>query len=317
MSAVATMSDFYTTTNNLINEMAAAISDVPIAVAIGSIYLFSGVILYRSRFFRNFIARLMPFILYSERSSNTISTHLIDRITELEDKIELKSKNGDVINANQATKKEIDEKISEYMRETLVKKGKLDDLVRRQIDMQLRLNKEIRKFDNIERINKPQRQIDEEGFESYLDEQSKNVATIRTVMINLFIIVNLGLLITYLFRDDNSGKVAIQAILGFYISLALFIVYIYRSANSRSNMILAIREDFRKLHLVNDYLSRFAEGRELTESELAIIKIISINHSEREKTAEHPYEIALKGITNSTVMLKGGKIHTTEKESKK
>ena len=71
---------------------------------------------------------------------------------------------------------------------------------------------------------------------------------------------------------------------------------------------LAIKEDEKKLSDVFDFLSAFKKTPTFTNNEVEIIRALLVNRVEREKGAEHPYEVVLKGVSNSNVLLRGGKI---------
>jgi hypothetical protein len=90
--------------------------------------------------------------------------------------------------------------------------------------------------------------------------------------------------------------------------LAAFIVYIYRTSNFRSSVLLALREDAKKYFDAEDYIRRLKPGASPTDRDVEVLKLLLLNRAEREKMADHPYELVLKGVTNSNIQFKGGKI---------
>jgi len=158
---------------------------------------------------------------------------------------------------------------------------------------------------------------EEKRLNSMLDAQMQNAGTLKTVMINLFVVVNLGILAFYVF--GNVGLIpekAIYGVIGLYVSLATFIVYIYRASNSRTSALLAIREDSKKFYDVLQYLKSFKGNGELTEHDIDLIRMIMTNRAEREKATNHPYEMIFKGVSDSNIQFKGGKMSFEKKASK-
>lgn len=147
-----------------------------------------------------------------------------------------------------------------------------------------------------------------------IDEQMRSAGRLKTVMINLFVIFNFGILLVYLFAAANLSDRAITAIIGLYVSLAAFIVYIYRTSNFRSSVLLALREDAKKYFDADDYIRRLKQGASPTDRDVEVLKLLLLNRSEREKMADHPYEVVMKGVTNSNIQMKGGKMVAPSKE---
>lgn len=100
----------------------------------------------------------------------------------------------------------------------------------------------------------------------------------------------------------------VHAVLGLYVSMSLFLVYVFRNSSSRISVLLAIKEDQVHRHDAFAYLATLKAGTPLADQDIQVIKLLLQNHSEREKGGDHPYELVLKGISNSTVLLKGGKV---------
>jgi hypothetical protein len=146
------------------------------------------------------------------------------------------------------------------------------------------------------------------NLENTIEEQMRSAGRLKAVMINLFVVFNIGVLLVYLFAASNLTDRAVTAIIGLYISLAAFIVYIYRTSNFRSSVLLALREDAKKYFDAEDYIRRLKPGASPTDRDVEVLKLLLLNRAEREKMADHPYELVLKGVTNSNIQFKGGKI---------
>lgn len=153
-------------------------------------------------------------------------------------------------------------------------------------------------------------------LENTIQEQMGSAGRLKTVMINLFVLFNTGVLLIYFFAGASLTDKAVTAIIGLYVSLAAFIVYIYRTSNFRSSVLLALHEDGKKYYDAEDYLRRLKPGASPTDRDVEVLKLLLLNRSEREKMADHPYELILKGVTNSNIQLKGGKMISSAKGEK-
>ena len=167
-----------------------------------------------------------------------------------------------------------------------------------------------------ERVRSAEREGRAKILDQTIEDQMRSAGRLKAVMINLFVLFNIGVLLVYLFAAANLSDRAVTAITGLYISLAAFIVYIYRTSNFRSSVLLALREDAKKYFDADEYLRRLKPGASPTERDVEVLKLLLINRSEREKMANHPYEVVLKGVTNSNVQFKGGKIVPSGKAEK-
>jgi len=153
-------------------------------------------------------------------------------------------------------------------------------------------------------------------LETTIQEQMRSAGRLKTVMINLFVLFNIGVLLIYFFAGEALSDRAVTAIIGLYVSLAAFIVYIYRTSNFRSSVLLALHEDGKKYYDADEYLKRLKPGASPTDRDVEVLKLLLLNRSEREKMADHPYELILKGVTNSNIQLKGGKMISSAKGEK-
>lgn len=167
-----------------------------------------------------------------------------------------------------------------------------------------------------EKLNERQRLERANILENTIEEQMRSAGRLKMVMINLFVMFNIGVLLVYLFAASNLSDRAITAIIGLYVSLAAFIVYIYRSSNFRTSVLLALREDAKKYFDAQEYLQRLKAGSSPSERDVDVVKLLLLNRAEREKQADHPYELILKGVSNSNIQLKGGKISSSARGTK-
>lgn len=140
--------------------------------------------------------------------------------------------------------------------------------------------------------------------------QLSSTASTKTSMISLFVMFNLGIIAAFIFSPSAVSS-AKELILGLYISLATFIVYVYRAANARALVLLAITEDLKRYHDAEKYMNHLRPKSQPTERDLEVLRLILTNRAEREKNNEHPYELVLKGVSNSNILLKGGKVMPT------
>lgn len=150
-----------------------------------------------------------------------------------------------------------------------------------------------------------------DNLDRIMERERSSSSLMKQIMINLFILVNFGLLITYFFVLKSINQYTALAITGLYISLAAFIIYIFRSSNSRTATLLAIREDMKNQLIAVDFVNRKKTGI-LTDQDIEYIKLILTNHAEREKQTKHPYEVILKGVSGSNIQLGNGKFSASK-----
>lgn len=147
------------------------------------------------------------------------------------------------------------------------------------------------------------------------DQEMESATKIKRYMLNLFILFNLGLMLNFalynLALQKELPAITQQVILGLYVSMAAFIVYVYRACNARVLILLAVQEDAKRYFDALHYLSSRPAGTPTTKSDIAVLKLLLINRSERERATNHPYELVIKGVRNSAILLKGGKVETT------
>ncbi|MES9855023.1 MAG: hypothetical protein ABW166_00255 [Sedimenticola sp.] len=148
-----------------------------------------------------------------------------------------------------------------------------------------------------------------------VEQERKSAGLMKSVMINLFVIVNFALIALYLFKGSELSQYGALSLSGLYISLAGFIIYIFRASNSRTSVLLAIKEDLKKQNSVMEYIENGNKSGSLTNQDIEFIRILMTNHSEREKKVDHPYEMVLKGVSGTNIQFKGGKMAIGEKTS--
>jgi hypothetical protein len=156
-----------------------------------------------------------------------------------------------------------------------------------------------------------QQQEARSDLEGAMDQELGSARTIKKIMLNFFITFNFLLIISLAYLNNFTQKdlsaSAYQGITALYVSLAVFIVYVYRTTNSRILIILASKEDAKRLFDAERYLNNRPKSV-TSERDVEVLKMLLTNRMERERGAEHPYELVLKGITNSNVLVKGGKV---------
>ncbi|MGL1932245.1 MAG: hypothetical protein OCC45_10845 [Desulfotalea sp.] len=148
-----------------------------------------------------------------------------------------------------------------------------------------------------------------------VEQERKSAGLMKSVMINLFVMVNFALITLFLLKGSQLSQSGALSLSGLYISLAGFIIYIFRASNSRTSVLLAIKEDLKKQNSVMEYIENGNKSGSLTNQDIEFIRILMTNHSEREKKADHPYEMVLKGVSGTNIQFKGGKMAIGEKTS--
>ena len=269
-------------------------------------------------------------IFYSEPSSSEDSD-LNKRLKDLEKETKrIRSEIKDDIFKN--TREKLDAEVNSYL------DGNLEELTEKKLTSNRILEKEIMSsFESklLSKLDSYLTSLDENQIESMklrreaelrkrdadeqlretLEQERKSAGLLKSVMINLFIIVNLGLLFLYLIIGGDINQYTAISISGLYISLAAFIIYIFRASNARTSVLLSIKEDAKNQLSANDYVTNLKNNGELSETDIDYIRLILSNYSEREKSAKHPYEVILKGVSDSNIQFRGGKMSLGQTES--
>lgn len=284
--------------------------------------LMTAYILSNTEFGRRFLRNLNLFFYSENISENSTTTRR--RVIELEREIALLRKS--FVDKNlQARRDAIQTELESQLLKELpnIVKDKLAEIraIDQSIDSSIRQAVDTAVFSFLEKMDPTHLLKDRQAhlrmqersdrgkiLETTIEEQMRSAGRLKSVMINLFVVFNFGVLLVYLFAAENLSERAITAIIGLYISLAAFIVYIYRTSNFRSSVLLALREDAKKYFDADDYIKRLRAGASPTERDVEVLKLLLLNRAEREKMADHPYEVVFKGITNSNIQMKGGKV---------
>ncbi|MTV36709.1 hypothetical protein [Duganella radicis] len=157
-------------------------------------------------------------------------------------------------------------------------------------------------------------------LELSVDQEIESSSKVKRYLMNLFITFNLLLMINFaaysVFVQKELPALTQQVILGLYVSIAIFIVYVYRVSNARVLILLAVKEDSKRYFDGLRFLGAKPPSTEVNENDVAILKALLVNRTERERGAEHPYELVLKGVSNSNILLRGGKVES-KKEDKR
>lgn len=318
--AMESFYEFFTTTYVKVLPISAVI-----AIAAGTIF-----IMERSGLLGK-ILRITRYMFYSE--SDLFQTKkLLHRIQVLEAQItQLRkaSENKNLEKQRRAIESELELQLTQnfpaLVREKLTQLKELNTSI--DADIRLAVENEVIKFLNshepaklLEDRRKQMRSSERTDrgniLEKTIQEQMQSVGRLKAVMINLFVMVNIGILLIYIFAGAALTSQAVSGIVGLYISLAAFIVYIYRTSNFRSAVLLALREDAKKYYDADEYIKRLKPGASPSERDIEVLKLLLLNRTEREKMAHHPYELILKGVNNSNIQLKGGKMISATRAEK-
>lgn len=298
--------------------------------AIIAVYFIIGAYLIGSetgkRLLRNF-----RFLFYSEPSTES-STTTRRRLVELETEVALLRKSFTDKNLQarrEAIQTELESQLARELPELVKRKlneiraldNSMDSSIRSAVDDAVssfleKLEPTKLLTDRREHLRTIERTERAKILETTIEEQMRSAGRLKAVMINLFVLFNIGVLLIYLFAAASLSDRAITAIIGLYVSLAGFIVYIYRTSNFRSSVLLALREDAKKYFDADDYIKRLKPGASPTDRDVEVLKLLLLNRAEREKMADHPYEVVLKGVTNSNIQMRGGKMLAPSKAGK-
>ncbi|MHA3737858.1 hypothetical protein ACXR0M_19590 [Pseudomonas sp. Eth.TT006] len=294
------------------------------------LYVVTGYILFKSGFAKKLI-RSMGLVFYSD-SSSFQSKRMTSHLFELEEKIQgiqkrLANKNLEA--QRSAIEAELEDQLTRDIPKIVSRKlekiktldnafdSELKATIEEAVSAFLLANEPLKLLeDRREQLRLKERAERGNILEKTIQEQSQSAGRLKAVMINLFVIFNIGVLLIYLFAAASLTDRAVTAIIGLYVSLAAFIVYIYRTSNFRSSVLLALREDAKKYFDADDYIRRLKPGASPNDRDIEVLKLLLLNRAEREKMANHPYELILKGITNSNIQLKGGKMISSKKPAK-
>lgn len=269
--------------------------------------------------------------LYEESNPNTSKSSSV-RLSELESQVESMKRillPKTIESHKEAIEAELQKQLSQHLPELIDRKIRETNAIENSLNAEIKgvIGEAVSSYltqyppsklleNQREQIRIKDREMRGAILENTIQEQMGSAGRLKTVMINLFVLFNTGVLLIYFFAGASLTDKAVTAIIGLYISLAAFIVYIYRTSNFRSSVLLALHEDGKKYYDAEDYLRRLKPGASPTDRDVEVLKLLLLNRSEREKMADHPYELILKGVTNSNIQLKGGKMISSAKGEK-
>ena len=174
------------------------------------------------------------------------------------------------------------------------------------------IDSELLKYQNniAETDNKKLLEIQSQEYESAF--------SLRNKMINLFSFSVFAMILSFFLLIFLKGDVfSIEkyiVVISLFLSLGFFVIYIIKSSNSRTSTLMSIYENQRNYQNMMHFISRLKVENGVTDNDLEVIRIMLVNYSGREKKVSHPYEIILKGLTNSNIQFSGGKM-SVEKNS--
>lgn len=170
-------------------------------------------------------------------------------------------------------------------------------------------------------ILKYQNNIAETDNKKLLEIQSQEYGSafsLRNKMINLFSFSVFAMILSFFLLIFLKGDIfSIEkyiVVISLFLSLGFFVIYIIKSSNSRTSTLMSIYENQRNYQNMMHFISRLQVENGVTDNDLEVIRMMLVNYSGREKKVSHPYEIILKGLTNSNIQFSGGKM-SVEKNS--
>ncbi|QPS88868.1 hypothetical protein I6G46_07880 [Serratia plymuthica] len=166
-----------------------------------------------------------------------------------------------------------------------------------------------------------------DDFDSLLRREYDYSLRYKGVVLNLFIIINIGLLFIALLYTlsialstsvINNGfpRELALTISGLYIGFASFVIYVIKFSNARILTIIALREDMSKENVLSHYVDAFSNKPELNENDVAVMRVLTVNRAQREQKTNHPYEVILQGISGSNIQFKGGRLQVGKDNNK-
>lgn len=168
---------------------------------------------------------------------------------------------------------------------------------------------------------KYQNNIAETDNKKLLEIQSQEYGSafsLRNKIINLFSFSVFAMILSFFLLIFLKGDVfSIEkyiVVISLFLSLGFFVIYIIKSSNSRTSTLMSIYENQRNYQNMMHFISRLKVENGVTDNDLEVIRMMLVNYSGREKKVSHPYEIILKGLTNSNIQFSGGKM-SVEKNS--
>ncbi|MCK1092125.1 hypothetical protein [Serratia marcescens] len=140
-----------------------------------------------------------------------------------------------------------------------------------------------------------------------VDKEFANANLVRNVFINVFVIFTLCIIATYLWLDKISLETKVVVGVS-YLSFSLFNIFIIKSSYRRTAMLLSIMEDSKKQSDIGDFMNRHRHGKDLSDNDIELIRMMYVSRAERERTVEHPYELFMKNVNGATINFGKGSV---------
>lgn len=246
------------------------------------------------------------------------------------DKVKSELRKINTIKLSDEIKDKVENAVSEISRELLHEKIRNSDFIQSDVSAKFEsmVRDEILKVTNNKDVmGRISADIDDsinmhakKDYNYLLEHEYNNSMKLKAILVNLFVFVNIAMLLlvitfTYVViggtQQNPSFSFPTQLALtmsGLYISFAAFVIYVIKFANSRTLTILALREDWSKQNLLANLINTVKLKDNLNENDVALIKSVMTNRTQREQKIKHPYEIFLQGISGSNIQFKGGKL---------
>ena len=148
------------------------------------------------------------------------------------------------------------------------------------------------------------------SFEESIKDEHRSAPRIRAIMINLFVVINFAFVALYLAWPNGLPSTLGVSLAVVHFSLVIFIFFMVRIAHYRTGALLSIRENIRNQGLVFRFLDSRSEP--LTNVDADVLHMLLTNHMEREHKTRHPYEVVLRNVSGSNVLLRGGRLKVGE-----
>jgi hypothetical protein len=277
---------------------------------------------------RKFLERFGRLFFYDENRDSR--TSIREELFELSQELEKLKKSGATIGQSQAQQLQarissfIDENFDSHLRARLADRESLDQELKAHLEETFSENIEsvLKNLDISETMaakdaaeRRKASSLASETLEQFVDQERRSAGTLKTVMVNLFVVFNLVLLASIFFGLGNTLPAPLAySIAASYLSLAAFIIYIIRASHFRTGVLLAIRENIVNQTKAFDYLYSAKCASPLSENEIELVRMILTNRTEREQQAKHPYEVVLKQIEGSNIQFRGGKMQLGSKK---
>lgn len=201
-----------------------------------------------------------------------------------------------------------------------------DEKIREKLDDQLLHNEKLAALED-ERLSRIK--FDSKlKYDDLLQIEYENSLRTKGVVLNLFIIINIGMLLMALMLTASTiitsfsfkmtfPKELMLTLSGLYVGFSAFIIYVIRFSNARILTVISLREDVAKESITTSYLAALTKKSDVNENDVAIMRTLMINRAQREQKVSHPYEIILQGVSGSNIQFKGGRLQVSKESNRK